>query len=328
MEDYGFNWGKVDKERSEAAQRAINVGNAGSALVQVYINRTVQQISLREMGAQAILPRKPGSGDKAYVNRRTPGTTGGTWVDDTTEPTEETGSYAQTNFTYRTLITRGKVTRKMLAIGRSYGDALAEELTGKAEDFADQFEYGVIQGNAASNANQINGLITLISAVAGQMVGQTSSAGADDLTLAKVDQAIDKVKGSAAREDLAIIGSHAGLRSLNAALQAQQAFNDMTEIAAGFRVRTYDGIPLILSTQVPDVLNWDGSAIIGYTGGTSTALIIVNTRYAWIEELTPQTVLPLAKTTSQYDQFDMFIDAALVLANTKGASMLCGVLPK
>jgi hypothetical protein len=53
--------------------------------------------------------------------------------------------------------------------------------------------------------------------------------------------------------------------------------------------------------------------------------VIVNTRYCWIEELTPMSVLPLAKTTSQNDAFEMFVDLALVLANSKGASILGGI---
>lgn len=58
---------------------------------------------------------------------------------------------------------------------------------------------------------------------------------------------------------------------------------------------------------------------------TSSFANPVNTRYCWIEELTPMSVLPLAKTTSQNDAFEMFVDLALVLANSKGASILGGI---
>ena len=133
----GPTWlGTADPAKREAFERAINVSTAGSVLMQTFINRVVQMLTLREFGLQAVLDRKPGSGDKAYINRRSAGTTGAAWVADTTSLTEETGSYAQTSFSYATLATRGKVTRKLQAIGRSYGDALAQEMTGKAEDFA------------------------------------------------------------------------------------------------------------------------------------------------------------------------------------------------
>jgi len=325
----GPTWlGSADPAKREAFERAINVSNAGSVLIQTFINRVVQMLTIREFGLQSVLDRYPGSGDKAYINRRSAGTTGAEWVADTGSLTEESGSYAQTSFTYQTLATRGKVTRKLQAIGRSYGDALAQEMTGKAEDFAAALESGLISGDSNANANQINGLLTLMSNIGSSaVVGLTDAAAGTSLSLASLDEAIDKVKGSAMRSDLVIVGSFAGLRKVNAALQADQQFSNMTEIAAGFRVRTYDGIPLIVSTAMPDTLQpaSGGSSLLTFDGGTSTALAVLNKRYCYIEELTPTTVMPLSKTDSQFDQFDMFWDGAYVHANTRGGSLLIGL---
>lgn len=316
--------GAPDPERRELIQRALNVSGAGSVLLQTFINRVVQQLTLRELGLQAVLDRKPGQGNAAYINRRTAGTTGGAWVADTDSATEETGSYAQATFTYRTLLTQGKVTRKLQATGKSYGDVLAAELAGKVEDFADLLEDGLINGNNAADSNQINGLLTLVNAVSTQYIANSTSA--DDLVLSKLDQTIDAVKGADNPADLIILGSKVGIRKLNAELQAQQQFNDVTEIAAGFRVRTYDGIPIVRSTRMPDVLTVASSGYItALTGGSTTALAVVNRRYVWIEELTEQTVVPLAKESSQYDKFEIYWDGALVLANTRGAALLTNI---
>lgn len=318
--------GAFDPARREAFERAINVSGAGSVLIQTFINRTVQMLTLREFGLQSVLDRRPGQGDKAYINRRTAGTAGGAWVADTDALTEETGTYAQESFTYKTLATRGKVTRKMQAIGRSYGDTLAQELTGKAEDFANALESAAVIGDSAATTNQIDGLLTLVNNVSSQVVSLTTAASGTSLTLSSLDDAIDRVKGSAVRSDLVIVGSFAGLRSLNAALQAQQQFNDTVEIAAGFRVRTYDGIPMVVSTAMPNTLQYLGDGSIKqFTGGTSTALAVVNKRHVYWEELTPTTVMPLAKTDSQFDQFDMFWDGALVYANTLGGALVTGI---
>lgn len=320
--------GQPDPERREIVQRALNVSGAGSVLLQTFINRVVQQLTLRELGLQAVLDRKPGSGNGAYINRRTAGTTGGAWVADTDSATEETGSYAQASFLYRTLLTKGKVTRALQARGKTYGDALAGELAAKAEDFADLLEAGLITGNVAADANQINGLLTLVNAQAStQVIANTTATAGDDIVLSKLDQAIDAVKGGDNPADLVILGSKAGVRKLNAELQAQQAFNDVTEIAAGFRVRTYDGSPIIRSTQMPDTLlpATNCTQINTFTTGATTALAIINRRYVWIEELEPQTVVPLAKDTSQYDQFEIYWDGALVFANTRGAALLIGI---
>ena len=244
------NWlGEPDAERRDLIQRALNVSGAGSVLLQTFINRVVQSLTLRELGLQAVLDRKPGSGNAAYINRRTAGSTGGAWVADTDSSTEETGTYAQTSFTYRTLLTKGKVTRKLQATGRSYGDTLAEELAGKAGDFAELLEAGLITGDTNASSNQINGLLTLINNVSGQVIAN-STAG-DDLVLAKLDETIDQVKGSDNPADLILLCSKIGSRKLNAALQSQQQFTNVVEIAAGFRVRTYDGIPIVKSTEMP-----------------------------------------------------------------------------
>ncbi len=327
--------GDADPRRREAFERAITVSGAGTVLLQTFINRVVQNLTLREFGMQAALDRKPGSGNKAYINRRTGAalTAAGVWVTDTATPVEAVGAYTQTGFTYQTLLSRAKVTRKVQATGASYGDVLATSISMKAEDFANALESGLIIGNSDTGtggiAAQIDGLLTLVSGTAAQCILNTNAAsGGDALNLKQLDTAIDATKGSSSRSDLVIVGSYAGIRELNAKLQASQRFNDMTEIAAGFRVRTYDGIPLIVSTAMPDTLEINASTgqVETYSGvDSTTALAVINKRYMWIEELTPTTVMPLAKDSSQYDQYDMFWDGALVLANTKGASLLTNI---
>jgi len=320
------SWQDTRHDRNERLERALNISNAGDVLLQTYINRVVQQISLRELGIQATLPRKPGTGNAAYINQRTPGTTGGEWVADTDAASEETGTYAQTSFTYRTLVTRGKVTRKVQATGRSYGDALGIELAGKSEDFSNRLENGCAVGDNGADANQMNGLLTLVNA--NQIVAQGTVTSGNAFTLAKLDKAISLVKGRANRGDLRIYCSSNGWQRLNASLQAQQRFDKVTQIAAGFEVQTYNGIPIVESTEIPDTLDWSGSAFSAFSGGTTTAFIIVNTRYCWLEELTPMTVMPLAKASSQYDEFDIFWDGALVVAQRYGMSVLGGVTPE
>jgi hypothetical protein len=324
------SWGNLDPSRREAFQRAINVSNAGSYLIQNYTNRIIEQLTVREFGALGTMDRRPGQGSQAVINRRAAATmaAANVWVSDTVTLTETTGTYSQATFTYQTLATRGKVTRKLRARGRSYLDVLAEEMSFKLDDFNNAMEQALFIGDSASVTDQIDGLLTQVNAFSDQVVANTSAAAGDSLTLAKLDETIDSVRGSANRGDLVIYASHLGSRKLNAALQADQQFNNMTEIAAGFRVRTYDGIPIVVSTGMGDDLAWSGTAVTALSGESSnptTALIVVNKRYNWIEELTPTTMMPLARDTSQYEQFDLFWDGALVCANSKGAAILGGI---
>lgn len=319
--------GGIDPARREAFQRSLTVSAAGTVLLQTSISKVVQLITNRQLGIQSTLPRKPGSGDKFYSQRRAAANTGGEWIADTGTPTESEGTYTQVGFTYQTLIGRVKVTRKLIARGRSYADVLATELVGKAEDFANSLEDASAIGDTATNANSIDGLITLIGAVSGQTIANTTANGGDALYLTKLDQAIQAVKGHTNKAAMRIYGSYTGHRKLNAALQALQRFVNQTEIEGGFVVDSYQGIPFVESTSIPDTLVFNASApkITAYTGGSTTCLIIVNTTYIFYAELTPMTVMPLAKVSSQYDEVDMFLDIALVLDNTKGGAILGGL---
>ncbi len=318
------HWNHAGAQHEEM-QRALTVSTAGTVLVQTLINRVVQALTLRFLGVWNTLTHKPGSGPAAYINRRAPGTTSGQWLADTTEPDEDTGTPSPTSFTYRTIVGRIKVTRKMQAIGRSYADTLAFELGHKVEDLTNEIESALVIGNSAANANQINGLLTLINAVSGQVVANTTANGGASLSLAKLDEAIDKVRGGP--QDKIIYASLKGRRLINNALQAQQRFNDETEIDGGFRVMTYNGIPIVTTTGMPDTLTWVGAstAITVFSGSTTTAIVVVNKNENWIEDLTPMSVLPLAKISSQFDQADVFADTTLVHSNTLGAAILGGL---
>lgn len=321
--------GDFDPARREAFQRSLTVGTTGTVLLQVSISKAVQLVSNRQLGITSTLPRRPGTGDAFYSQRRAVATTGGAWSDDTTEPTESEGTYTQASFPFKTLIGRIKVTRKLIATGRSYGDVLATELVGKAEDFQQDLETASGQGNTAADTNQINGLLTLIGAVSGQTVANTTANGGDALVLAKLDKTINAVKGSANKASLRIYCSQAGHRLLNNALQAQQRFDKVTEIDGGFVVESYQGAPIIETNGIPDTLTFNAASpkVTHFTAGATTAIVVVNTMYVFYCELTPTTVLPLAKKSSQYDEVDMFNDITLVLDNTKGGAILGGLDP-
>lgn len=324
------HWASLDGQRREAFERAINVSNAGSVLIQNFTNRIIEQLSIREFGALGTMDRRPGQGSQAVINRRAAAlmTDANVWVSDTAALSESTGSYTQVTFDYQTLATRGKVTRKMRARGRSYLDILADEMTHKLEDFNEALESAIFAGDSGAASNQIDGLLTQVNAVSTQVVANTTATAGDSLTLAKLDETIDSVRGASNRSDLVIYASFLGARKLNAALQADQQFNDMVEIAAGFRVRTYDGIPIVISTGLGDDLGFDGSALDKVAGETSeptTALVVANRRHLWLEELTPTTMMPLARDDSQFEQFDIYWDGAMVYGNTRGAAILAGI---
>lgn len=311
----------------DALTRALDVSGAGTVLLQTTISKVLQHATNRTLGAVSTLPRKSGTGDAYRSNYRTAANTGGEWVSDTDSGTQSEGSYTQKSFTYRTMIGRVKITRKLVATGRSWGDVVANELVGKLDDMMETLEKTTFTGNTAANANQPNGLLTLIGAVSGQTVGNTTANVGDLIYLDSLDTAIQQVKGHAMKSSLRIYASQKGNRALNAVLRSKQSFSDKVTIDAGFRVQSYDGIPIVQSTGLPDTLVWNGtdSKVTAFTGGTSSALVIVNTEYVFYVELTPLTTMPLDRVSSQYQEIDIFTDLTLVLDNPLGGVVFGGI---
>ena len=267
------------------------------------------------------LPRKKGSGAAYYVNRRTAAATAAVFVADTDDLTESTGTYSQAEFVYRTLGVQGKVTRKSQAIGANYVDLLAAEMEAKADEFRDKEEWAYLWGDHSSDSNAFNGLWKSCNSANKIAAGSSSTGG--DLTLDLMDQMLDAIRGT----PKLIVCSKRSRRRLNALLQSQQQFVNTVEIKGGFRVMSYNGIPVLISSQIPDTctVNSNCTDITALTGGTLSAIFAVDTSKVFVAELTPLTVVPLAKTSSQYDAFDIICDETLVVTDDKAISMIVGV---
>lgn len=321
--------GEFDPSRREAISRSLSTTSAGAVLLQTSISKVVQLLTNRHLGVQSTIPRRPGTGDGFYSNRRSAAATGGAWVLDTDEPVTAEGTYTQVKFGFKTLLGRITITRRLVTQGKTYGDVMATELVGKTDDLANDLETTSITGDAINGSTkEIDGLLTLIGAVSGQTIANTTAAAGDSLYISKLDKTIQTVRGNADKAMLRIYCNFVGHRLINNALQAQQRFLPSSyEIEGGFTVESYNGIPIVESTGMPDTLKWNGAAplITDFTTGSTTAIVIVNTEYVFYAELTPLTVMPLAKKSSQYDEMDIFNDLVLVLDNTNGAAILGGL---
>jgi hypothetical protein len=294
----------------EQLKKALNMANAGTQLQQPLVDRVLQELIEVNNPLRQNFPRKPGSGSEWILNQRTSRGAGGSFVDDTDEPVETQASYAQKKFAYKTVIQRGKVTRKLVAVGKSLLDIEAEEVENALQAVRDAEEDALINGDSTVNPKQFNGLRKLTPA------GQVAVAGANGapLSLDLMDQVIDLNRGN---PDMLIMSKKAN-RKLNALLQAQQRFVDTMEVKGGFRVQVYNGIPIFRSIFISEA----------QTQGTSnvcTDIFVVDTSAAWIGELTPLKMLRLATKSSQFSEFDIFEDLALVLGNDIKASRLAGV---
>lgn len=304
--------------------KALNISLTGNALTQPEIDKVIANLVEYKNPLRMNLPRKAGSGDKWYLNRRTAGTTGAWWVADTDEIKEGTGSYTQVSFAYKTLATKGRVTRKLMAIGQSYGEVLANEIEAKALEIRDKEDWGLLYGKS-TNTNEFDGIDQQISA-ASQTVNMVADPATTPvkLTLAKMDEVIDKCRYNPNM----IICSKRTRRQLNAALQASQRYVDTVEVAGGFKVMSYNGIPIYTSTNVYDTSLLSGSAgYSGQTAGTASTLFVLDTDQAWVGELTPLTVKELAQTTTQRQDFEIYEDITVVMRDPSSHARLIGIGP-
>ncbi len=301
-------------------KRSLDFAGISGVLIQPEIDKTIAEIIEYKNPLRQNIPRKQRNSDSWLLNRRTAaaGNTIAQWIADTAEPDIDRGDYTRVTFPFRTLLARGKVTRFAKDAGRSYKDLVAEEIEARARAFKDLEETAMFYGDNNANPNEPSGLNVLITG--NQRISQGTTLGGDALTLAKIDETLDACAGA---PDV-IATSKAGKRRINALLQGQQRWINEIEVKGGFRVMSYDDIPVYASTNVLDTFYWDGTNQLGSTGDTTNVFVVDTTEF-WVGYMNDVTVTPLSKTSSQFDSFDIFSDEVFVMASTIAHATLEGV---
>ena len=307
----GKNW-------QNEIKRSLDYAASGGVLIQPEVDKIIAEIIEYKNPLRQNIPRKHRNSDSWLLNRRSAAAanTVAQWVSDITEPDIDRSETARVSFQFRTLLARGKVTRFAQDAGRSYKDVLSEEIEARSRAFRDKEELAMFYGATANlEPDGVNVLIT-----GNQRVAQGTTLGGDAFSLTKLDETLDQCAGA---PDI-LVTSKAGRRRINAALQGVQRFVNTTEVKGGFRVMAYDDIPVYASTNVLDNYYWDGTNQLGATGDT-TNIFALDTNEFWVGFMNDVTVSPLSKTSSQFDQFDIYEDVAFVMRSTIHHATLEGV---
>lgn len=271
------------------------------------------------------MQRRPGIGEGYLVRYRATGITAGTTIDviDTDTLTESVGVYTEVLLPYKTIGAQGKLSRRVQKTGRSIADLMREEMERKAEEIKDAEEFRMFWGNSpTANSKQWAGLNSFYNSNSDRIVGLTTTSVGVDITLAKMDEFIDLNIGNPRM----LVTSRTGRRKINALLQSTQRYVDRTEIAGGFRVITYNDIPIVACTNLPDTLQIStGGTVTSLTGGSTTVIMALDLEDNFMCVLTELTLMPLAKVSSQYDEFDIFMDEVFVCRDGRHLSMLSGI---
>lgn len=272
--------------------------------------------------------RRRGSGEAWLLNRRTPGTTAAAFINDTEDLSEDVGTYARVSFTYRTLAIRCKVSRVSQLVSASYIDAVAEELEAKMDDFKDKEDWAFLWGQNGStpiatleDAKSYDGLNALCPSAT--IIQATSASAGEAMTLADIDLLLDTVRTQSA--DMLVMNL-AARRQLNSLLQAQQRFNNVVKVQGGFELMAYNNVPIFPSSNIPSTCTFDGTDTSALTGGSTTVIFAIDSSKVFMPELEPLHMEPLAKKSSQYDEYDLRITSTLAIRDANAVASLHGVL--
>ncbi len=300
-------------------KRTLGYSDISGVIIQPEVDKIITEIIEYKNPLRQSVPRKQRGSDSWLLNRRTAaaGNTVAQWINDVSEPDIDRGAYERVSFPFRTILARGRVTRFAKDAGASLNDLVAEEIEARSRAFRDMEENAMFYGDNTANSLQPDGLDLLVTG--NQRISAGTALGGTDLTLAMIDETMDVAIGG---PDM-ICASKTGRRTINALLQAQQRFVDTIEVKGGFRVLSYDDVPIFASTNIPDNFYFDGNQILGSTGDTSQ-LFVVDTNEFWVGYLNDVTITPLAKTSSQFDTFDLYADEVFVMRSTLHNSLLEG----
>jgi len=139
----------------------------------------------------------------------------------------------------------------------------------KAKALQAKFEETFIYGNSAVSAKQFDGLRKLIDTTSPSSQVIAMGASGATLSLAKLDELVDAVKGG--KPDLLLM-SRRSRRKLNALARAAGGLMETDRDAWGNFVQVWDGIPIGVNDWILDTHVVSGRVETATTGGTSSTI--------------------------------------------------------
>jgi hypothetical protein len=142
----------------------------------------------------------------------------------------------------------------------------------KAKALRDKFEETFIYGDTGENSKHFDGLRKLIDTTsASDQVIAMSDTGAT-LTLAKLDELIDAVKGG--KPDMLLM-SRRSRRKLNALVRASGGITENDRDQWGNFIQIWDGVPVGVNDWILDTHTVSGGVETNTTGGTCSTIYAI-----------------------------------------------------
>jgi HK97 family phage major capsid protein len=239
-------------------RKALDLSSSAAAyLLPEVVDGAIRDFASKSPTMYNAVTKRPWASQTYFVKKKLSLPTA-TWsIDGGPLPAATKGEYGQVSKSVSYLYTRGEVTGPMIEAAGSVFDALGQDIEDHQQAIVEQLSTDII--SATGNANNIEGILyqietdsTLYTENGG--AGQVLNAGGAYLSLLLLDKAIDMAAESMGT---GVVGPGATmavttrpvLRMINSLLQGQQRFMTSVEIAAGFRVMSYDGLPFVVDNH-------------------------------------------------------------------------------
>jgi HK97 family phage major capsid protein len=277
-------------------RKALDLASSAAAyLIPEVVDGAIRDFASKSPTMYNAITRRPWGSQTYFIKMKLTQPTAVWSIDGGPLPAATHSTFGQVSKSMSYLYTRGEVTGPMIAAAGNVFDVLAQDIEDHQQAMVEQLSTDIV--TADGTGNNIEGVLhqivtdsSLYTADGGP--GQIVDAGGAYLSLLWIDKAID---AAAESSGTGVVGPGATvavttrpvLRMINTLLQAQQRFMNQTEIAAGFRVQTYDGLPFIVDNH------WqDNTKILFFD--RSRAVLLVHQDWTYEE---------LAKTRDSVDYF-------------------------
>ena len=251
-----------------------------------------------------------------YNRENTLGTV--TWYDVGDTWAESAATFTQVTATLKILGGDADVDHYIKQTRSNVQDIEAVVIELKAKALRQEFENCFITGDTSSNAKQFDGIDKTITGISGQTV--TMGADGATLTLAKLDELIDKVLGG--KPDMLLM-SRRSRRSLNALMRAA-GYLEVGQDEFGNFVQMYNGIRVHINDWIPDNktvgVSTDCSTIYAFQMGEDGLLGLQGPRSIEVE-----TIGSLETKDATRTRIKWYISLALM--SSLKAARLIGVRP-
>jgi hypothetical protein len=187
---------------------------------------------------------------------------------------ESTPTFEQKTATLKIMGGDADVDNFLKATRSNIQDLEAAVVELKAKALRDKFEETFIYGDSSVNAKQFEGIRKLIdTTTAGDQLISMDGTGAT-LTLAKLDELIDAVKGG--KPDLLLM-SRRSRRKLNALVRAAGGMMEADRDKWGNFIQLWDGIPIGVNDWILDTHVLSGGVETATTGGSCSTIYAFQT---------------------------------------------------